>query len=139
MARSVNCKPFPKDRNLIEEGALLKVVKTQQFKTHGSNKFHEARPAKYEQFLYENCIKVVIECEGIKQTHYVLHEDVFHPVNYKHSNRDIELLQSLVLSVWKNPKYDGYITQNGIKTRQNLVKSDNTVTVSVSNTFGSKL
>ena len=113
---------FPVDRKNIDDGSLIAVVNTKEFNTFGSNKFHAARPAKYKMSLYENCIKVMIDSEGDKQYHYVYHEDIFNEVNYKYYDTEIEKLQWLILNVWKNPNYNGYITSNGIETRAKLLK-----------------
>lgn len=116
---------FSEDRNDIDTGALIEVVKTSEFYTKGSNKFNVLRPAKFEMAVYENCMRMVIECEGIKQYHYAYHEDIFHPVNYEQSSREIMELQQWVLNIWKNPNYNGYITSQGIKTRQDLLQREN--------------
>ena len=118
---------FSQDRTDVDTGALIEVVNTSEFYTKGSNKFNELRPARFEIAVYENCMRMMIECDGIKRYHYAYHEDIFHPINYKQGSRQMIELQQWVLNIWKNPNYNGYITSQGIKTRAELLKQGNIV------------
>ena len=114
---------FPDDRNEIDEGSIVDIMQTDEFYTYGSSHYNTTRPAKKKVILHENCIKIIVECDGEVVNHYVYHEDMFHPSNHQNMDESIAALQRAVLNVWKNDKFNGYITQSGIQTRKKLLKA----------------
>ena len=66
----------------------------------------------------------MMDIQGTKEYHYVYHEDVFHREVDKHPSDNTAELQALVLDLWRNPNYNGYITAKGIQRRRELLSLD---------------
>ena len=105
------------DKDQVETGALVKMVDNDYYYDNGHFKW----------FLYENCMKVQVEVEDpdtnkqVIEYHYTYHEDAFISWRYEMFYEYIVMMQKLVMQLWKNPNYNGYITSDGIEDRNKLL------------------
>ena len=115
-------KLFPSDTDKIEQGSLIKVVSNNEYYKFGSKEL-DATNILYKLAVYQNCIKITLLLDDVKEIHYEYHEDIFNSGNYEMFDGYIVDLQSLVFNLWQNPNYDGYITNDGINLRNRFIKS----------------